>query len=394
MTAVMPGQGYIRGFDGLRAIAVLLVISIHLGAYNGRYSGYAYFADGVAIFFVISGFLITGILLNDQHRSILRFFARRMLRLYPALLLYVAGLTVFARMGWATVPAGATVTALTYTSNYAPFTSSARETSHLWSLGVEEQFYLVWPMVIFYMRRLAPLLAIAGIGAAWWLRVYPPIDKAHYVDRYFIPAADSILIGCLAALIICPRFRTSTTVQRLTSAPETLFVAIICFVAPKWLLLPYLSERQQVFVNLEIQRVGVALLVLWICTNQASGLVRRLEWRPLRYLGRISYGVYLWQGLFVRNGAADPAGWFQRWPYNFILAICVAALSYELVERRFLRLKNRMSAGRADDDDPRRTSTTGTRVRPVYARTAAAAAAAVKPTVATAATGTGSVAAA
>ena len=70
-------------------------------------------------------------------------------------------------------------------------------------------------------------------------------------------------------------------------------------------------------------------------------MVTAFEWQPLRYLGRISYGIYLWQGVFVRNGPGDPAGWFHRWPYNVILTVIAAILSFEFVERRFLRLKNR-----------------------------------------------------
>jgi peptidoglycan/LPS O-acetylase OafA/YrhL len=99
MNDVMPGEGYIKGFDGLRAIAVALVISIHLGAYRGKYVALETWADGVAIFFVLSGFLITGILLNDKQRRIPRFFLRRMIRLYPALILYLAAVVLFGRIG-------------------------------------------------------------------------------------------------------------------------------------------------------------------------------------------------------------------------------------------------------------------------------------------------------
>jgi peptidoglycan/LPS O-acetylase OafA/YrhL len=348
MNDVMPGEGYIKGFDGLRAIAVALVISIHLGAYRGKYVALETWADGVAIFFVLSGFLITGILLNDKQRRIPRFFLRRMIRLYPALILYLAAVVLFGRIGWASVPAAAVATGTLYVSNFATFTAQARETSHLWSLAVEEQFYLIWPFVIFYLRRLAIPIAVAGVVASWYLRSYPPVDLTRYVDRYFIPAADSILIGCVAALIVCPRFRMSERIRERVAAPEMLLAAAVLFFARQCFpVLPFIGARPGAYLLLELQRVGIALGVLWICGNQGSTLVRALNWLPLRYLGRISYGIYLWQGLFVRNGSSDPAGWFDRFPFNVVLAVAMAALSFELVERRFLRLKNRGSQSEA-----------------------------------------------
>lgn len=127
-----------------------------------------------------------------------------------------------------------------------------------------------------------------------------------------------------------------------------LFAAALCFFAPRWLVIPWLPPQPGAILLLELQRVGVACGVVWICWNQTSGIVRALEWPPLRYVGRISYGVYLWQGLFLRNGPADPAGWFHRFPFNVGLTFAVAAASFELVERRFLTLKSRLDSPRRD----------------------------------------------
>jgi len=338
---IVPGGGHIRGFDGVRAIAVAFVIIIHLGAYIGDRARFRPLGDGVMIFFVLSGFLITGLLLNDSARRLGRFYARRALRLYPALLLYLCAVALFGVLGYTSVPSAALVAGALYVSNYMPHTSIARETSHLWSLGVEEQFYRVWPLVIFYVRRWALAVAVAAIAASWLWRLYPPHDPSRYVDRYFLPAADSILFGCIAALVVCGNSMLAARTLRWCSSPTVLVAALCCYVSPALQHANAAGEVNNASPLAYVQRLGVVLVLLWICCNQTSPVVRALEFRPVRYLGRISSGIYLWQGLFVRNGPGDPAGWFDRPPFNVILAIACAAVSFELVERRFLALKDR-----------------------------------------------------
>ena len=344
-SAVFPGDGYIAGFNGIRAVAVGMVIAMHLGLYtNPRLLPWATFGDGVGIFFVLSGFLITGIMLKDERQSVLIFLARRMLRLYPALLLYVAGMVLFDQLGWATVPMTTTIMALTYTSNYASFAVISRESSHLWTLGVEEQFYLLWPVVMFYARRFAVAIAACATAAAWWYLVHPPTDPSRYVGRYFLPAAGSIFIGCLTAFIVCQRHRHTERIRRWASTRWALGLAAVLYFSARASPFPF-GAAENAAIMFDAQRVGIALFLVWICTNQQSAVVRALEFSPVRYLGVISYGIYLWQGLFVRNGPSGPAGWFHRAPWNLLLTIGVAALSYELVERRFLRLKDRLPGG-------------------------------------------------
>ncbi|GAA1777260.1 hypothetical protein GCM10009795_024200 [Nocardioides hankookensis] len=338
---VVPGRGRIAGFDGLRAIAVAATISTHLGHK---------WADGVTMFFVLSGFLITGLLMNSGDRSVWRFWGRRVLRLYPALVLYLIAVAAFGVLGWATVPWEALVAGGFYLTNYAPFPALARETSHLWSLAVEEQFYVLWPLVMVWGRRIALPLAIAGVCASWWWRTYPPADLNHYVDRYFLPAADAILIGCILALLVCAR-PGHRVVRAVAHTPVTLVVSIAAIAAP------LLSDSLWIDANyLEIQRLAIALLLLWVCGNQRSWPVRLLEVQPILYLGTISYGIYLWQGLFVRNGPIDPVIVLHEWPWNVLATVAAATLSYELVERRFLRLKDRFRPRPAEPRGTERTS--------------------------------------
>lgn len=330
---VLPGGGRIAGFDGIRAIAVLATISTHLGHR---------WLDGVSVFFVLSGLLITGLLMKSGDRSLQRFWGRRVLRLYPALLLYLAGLAVFAALGWATVPAVAYVAGVLYLTNYVSFPSLGRETSHLWSLAVEEQYYVLWPIVLLWARRIALPLCLVGVGLSWWWRTYPPIDATRYVERFFLPAADSVLIGCVAALVVCAR-TDQPLVRAVLRSHLTLTVGLVVVVISS-AISPQVPERGDYAASalLELERVAVALVLLWVCGHQGSRLVRLLELAPLRYLGVISYGVYLWQGLFVRNGPGDPQVFLHEWPWNVVATVAMAALSYELVERPILRLKGRL----------------------------------------------------
>jgi peptidoglycan/LPS O-acetylase OafA/YrhL len=319
--------------DGIRAIAVVATISVHLGHR---------WLDGVSVFFVLSGFLITGLLVSSGDRSLWQFWGRRMLRLYPALLLYLVGVAVFAALGWATVPMLAYVMGLLYLTNYVPFPLLSRETSHVWSLAVEEQFYLLWPVLLLWGRRLVFPVCSAAVGLSWWWRSFPPVDPSRYVERFFLPAADSVLIGCITALLVCPR--PSHPVARALLRTHLSLVLGVCVVGVSTLVVPETPSRGD-FVSatlLEAERVGVALVLLWLCGHQSARLVRLLELAPLRYLGVISYGVYLWQGLFVRNGPGDPQVFLHEWPWNVMATLVAAAFSYELVERRVLRLKERL----------------------------------------------------
>ena len=267
---IPPGKGYIRGFDGLRAIAVLMVISNHLDTAGGKYFN---ITDGVMIFFVMSGFLITGILLNDVHRSIVRFFARRVLRLYPALILYLGAVVIFGRFGWSNAIPMAVIAGFAYFTNFVPTRILARETSHLWSLGVEEeQFYLVWPfvVVISHLRRLTLPLAVIGVAASWALSVWPIDDPTRHVERMFIPAADSILMGCIVALIVCSSIGIS---HKVVAFRGVLAVAVACYLAPRWLTIPIVSARMSEVAVSYVQRLGVVVLILWVCSQQASRLV-------------------------------------------------------------------------------------------------------------------------
>ncbi|CAN5542471.1 hypothetical protein BH24ACT5_BH24ACT5_25220 [soil metagenome] len=231
--------------------------------------------------------------------------------------------------------------------NYNDPANHSRELSHLWSLGVEEQFYLTWPFVMKFLRRLALPLGVVVIGVSFWIRIHPLDPTNRLGPRHFLPAVDGILLGSVGALVVIPRFHTTARLRRALSSPECLAVAILAYTAFKWSIVPRIGVHNSSFVLLYVQRIGVLVGLIWICANQHSTLVRLLEMPPIAYLGKISYGIYLWQGVFVRNGPSGALSWVHRFPANVLLSIAAAALSYSLVERRFLMLKRYVRPRRA-----------------------------------------------
>jgi len=341
---VLPGDGRVRGFDGVRAIAVLLVIQGHLGYTSNRYAPFENINDGVAIFFVMSGFLITGLLLREEREggiALGRFYARRMLRLYPALLLFLGGLAIAEATGIAVAKPITYLLAATYVINYSPRSETTQETGHLWSLAVEEQFYLTWPFILRFLRRYALAIGVVVWLFSVWFRMFRIEPGRSPVFRYLIPAVSPILLGSVAALVLIPRLK-SVAVARVWASPEVLLASVLLYTARAWAVVPLVSDTTSLYVLYELQRVGACLALVWICCNQRSGVVRLLETKLIAYIGRISYGVYLWQGIFVRNGPEAPQSWVHRFPANLCLSIAVAALCFELVEKRLLRLKDRL----------------------------------------------------
>lgn len=286
----------IPALDGFRGVAVLVVFFAHLfhGVMPVNQPLHEVTRDwmpggglvGVQMFFVLSGFLITRLLLRDDI-DVLRFWARRLQRLYPALLV-VSLATAMVE------PAGVLV-ALTYTANFLP----AGWLSHTWSLAVEEQFYLLWPLLLIAGWRIGErrgvfAVAVAGIFATVLARAVLDVDPDHLL-RW-----DALLIGCAIAVVEPPRC------PRLAACGFA--VLAVCGVKPDWGMDPYLVTGLA---------SGAAIL----------GRHRWLESDILRYFGRVSYSLYLWHLVVMRFGLP--------WPVSVALSLIAAELSYRYVERAF-----------------------------------------------------------
>ncbi len=343
-------MNYIKGFDALRALSIGFVMLNHLGIDGfleknsfARTRLWQLFSGetGVHIFFVLSGFLITSILLREKYQTgkinLKNFFARRFLRLLPPLVLFFAAIIILMSTGIVKFDLQALAMSFFYLYNYVPLLHYVNELAHTWSLAVEEQFYLIWPFCLILIRKYKTLLFFCGLCiliSAVALFTFPEYAfRAHLrPKRWFIPAAGHIFVGCLFAVI---NTHFQSVVNRcLTKSFMCFGLALALFLAPVYIPKSFIETSSL------IQSVGVGLLLLWIYHNQSHWFTIFLDFKLFVYFGKISYGLYVFQGLFLTTGYGSPFG-FQQYPLNVVLTFATAILSYHCVEKPVLKLKSR-----------------------------------------------------
>lgn len=345
----------ILGLDGIRGIAVGTVILAHTGMYS-RFINNGWLTDrtqvllfggtGVYIFFVLSGFLITTLLVREYEAngsiSVRNFYIRRVYRIFPLYFLVVGLTALFTLFGLAGIPREAFYYALTYTYNFVPREYYSGLLGHTWSLGVEEHFYLIWPVLFSlffgYRTRTLVLGSVVVIFVFHYLQdhVLPPLSVYYYINRWTITAGAPILMGVVTALAL-ESGRYKGVVRKFMAARVTLFFGCIAFFHTAIFGISSYAMRMNVMA------CGAALIIAWVSLNQRGTLVKALEFRPLRYIGIISYGLYMWQGFFLGTGPRRIAG--VEWPPSplagFILLCIVAPLSYHCFEKPILQMKHK-----------------------------------------------------
>lgn len=349
---------YIKGYDGLRAFSIILVVLTHLGMVNimpqndyalNRVWVLISGLTGVQVFFSLSGFLITGILLKEQTTTntinLKNFYIRRFLRLLPPLIIFYVAVGILMYFHKIVTTSVGFTMAVTYTYNFIPARLYSGELGHMWSLAVEEQFYIVWPVILIFIaapKKLYGILIaiiIACFAAIYILPGIPmqggasTLGELFLVKRWFLPAVGPIMIG--SGFAIFRHYNNDRLTVSMKNNRKILLFAALLYASP--LYLPgKLLESNAIFVSF-----GVSLLLLWIYYNQESKLTNALQLQPLTYIGKISYGIYVYQGFFLRTGPKEEGLPVQFFPFNIILTVVVAILSYELFEKQVLKLKNR-----------------------------------------------------
>jgi peptidoglycan/LPS O-acetylase OafA/YrhL len=335
-------SGRIPALDGIRAVSIALVLVAHaLGTkwlpMNVRVSHLA--GDiGVRSFFVLSGFLITTLLLREYERrtsiSLLGFYLRRAFRIFPAFYTYLLVVGVLALLGPVDLLEHDLLAAASYTTNF--HAERSWWTGHLWSLAVEEQFYVLWPLA----------LVLLGLARAWWFAaaavVLAPIarivvwhalpEHRALADQAFPCVFDALASGCLLAFF-APRLPRSPRIARMFDSRWFWLVPVLGL-APLAVTTPLFHNG----VAMTLANFSIAFTIARCASRPRSRLTKVLERKPIVWIGTLSYSLYLWQQLFL-NRHAD--AWLNVFPINIGLALLAATCCHYLIEKPCLRFADR-----------------------------------------------------
>jgi len=330
------------GLDALRGLAVGLVLLNHAAPDRFGAAGVL----GVTVFFALSGWLITGVLMRDLDRGgrirFGRFYGHRLLRLYPPLLLMLAGYVavegVFDLLGQADLVPETLVAALTYTINIPGLPHGSESVYHFWTLAAEEQFYLVWPLVLAWAWRRGWLRATTGVAVAaalaacmvTLLLVVPDVARVYALPTSW---GAALLIGCagyLGRTALAARLPQTARVRRALQA------GIVAALLGGTLLTGLAGHTA--WYLLGVPAVAVATVVLISYVGGWRALPTR--WlRPAVALGTVSYAAYLWNGAIVRwLGHPDD---LRGTALGVALTLLAATASWWLVERPVARWRAR-----------------------------------------------------
>jgi peptidoglycan/LPS O-acetylase OafA/YrhL len=340
--------------DGLRAVSIVLVLGDHVQiptdnaerlSYLGLFEG----ALGVRIFFVISGFIITYLFVRESDDTgticISSFYLRRFLRLYPVNVAFVAFLVLLKFLAGIDVTGCQYLTALTYTKNFA---CGGWMDGHLWSLAVEEQFYLVWPLLFFLFRGRGLYAAVLVLIAV------APFSRAleyHFGSRlYALPTSnsDALMIGCLLALLFRDRIDLINRVTAWRPAVGRTLAVTLMYV-PIALSWHYLLAPLTVTLGPMLQAVCAGYLIASLLSVRTGISFSVLNFSAVRSLGLISYSLYIWQQPFLLAPSqlfGPLALWLGSDPGRLAVSIGCAILSYFAFERPLVALRRRLHPAR------------------------------------------------
>lgn len=365
----------IPGLDGLRAIAFLVVFGFHTDMLPFGWLG-------VQLFFVISGYLITGILIRMKEKMpakeyFLKFYIRRFLRIFPLYYFYL--FILFMVSTWLfsmlykpkimQVILDQVSYAALYVYNFYSASIWYKPTyflDHLWSLSVEEQFYVFWPLLIFLINeKHLKKVFLAGIVAGPIFRIIVLLVYKAGVFEMFSPPAplpiytlpfshvDAFAFGAYISRFSIPNARKQLMYLSIA-------VPLIGFAAQfavngafePLLTLGYEDSMPDAYQNIwGYSLLNYLFMVIIYCVAHEKMFVRILDWKPLQYLGKISYGLYVYHfpmmwivGQVYEHGPWGEPASYGLIPFTFLSTVVVASLSYSFLEKPFLQLKDRFAS--------------------------------------------------
>ena len=338
---------YNPALDGLRGVAILLVIfsHAHVPMFGGAFLG-------VDLFFVLSGYLITTLLLQEWQRDgrldYWRFYRRRFFRLMPALVLFLAAYCLIAPRVWPGLDDvyQDSLVSLLYLADYGiAFFDSPNTLLHMWSLSVEEHFYLVWPpLLALLLSQVArrhmwrPILLLVALAFVW--RVYWVAQGQLFYEIFFRfdTRATGLLAGSLLATLLHEQPAWFQALRQRLHHFMWVVLAVPLLMAQSW------DDMNAMLWGMTVVEWATALVLIGVMVPRGP-LYQMLSAKPLVVIGKLSYGIYLWHYPVVRYLRAD-----LPWPavvvLGFLISAALAALSYYTVERWAMRWRDARPAQR------------------------------------------------
>jgi peptidoglycan/LPS O-acetylase OafA/YrhL len=311
---------------------------------------------GVSVFFVISGLLITWLMIRERDAtggfSLRNFYIRRFLRILPVFWLLILTVSVLKVTHVISIEWMDIVRALTFTHNY-PLSLHRPVTyqywlMHTWSLSLEEQFYLLWPGLFALLRprhaaRLAGILALSG-PLLLILNYYLFPSLRGLVSWTFQTRVDILMAGCASAFLIeSPVW--NARIRKIPVWPALAATSLFLLVADPFLMDHFaLHSRANAITRLIVptfEAIAIALSLLVVVAGKPGMAQRVLNGRVITHFGKLSYSLYIWQQLFMAHSATRLAALLWRLPAIYLVSLC----SFNFVERPFIRLRSRFRRG-------------------------------------------------
>jgi peptidoglycan/LPS O-acetylase OafA/YrhL len=352
---------HITGFDGLRAISIMMVLLSHLGFYDNffqqrpEYDRFLYLFSGTAgvnIFFCLSGFLITWLLINEKRTqgsiSFKRFYIKRFFRLSPPLVLFFLTLLVLGFFHIIHISKWGILLSAVYLYNYAPNDMYDTVLGSTWSLALEEQYYLFWPFLLSFFTRNIKLIRMCLVVILVCVIAKLFLDNLSFmvgneqfvlgdnfkVNRFFIPAVGPVIIGSAFAIF---SFHQPLVAIFKKLGNWNLLISVVLYFSPIYLPASLLN-----FVDFT-QAAGVSILLLYLFVyNNKNSIGKLLDIAPLSYIGKISYGIYVYQSFFITTAGKGELVSIQSFPQNIILTLVVSILSYHFWEKWAMKYRDRL----------------------------------------------------
>ncbi|HEV8512374.1 MAG TPA: acyltransferase [Cyclobacteriaceae bacterium] len=344
-------NGHIPSLDGFRMISICLVIFSHLilrsqNPYllNLQFNLGQFGILGVRIFFIISGFLITFLLLKEKAKTgtvnLRYFYIRRILRIFPVFFLYLIALHTLNHFLNLNIPLSNFLGAALFIQNFGIWGDNWY-LAHTWSLAVEEQFYIAWPIIFLFVpvatlkrKRVLCFVLMLGIFMRSFHYKFP--DIADYFLAEFIMYADFLFAGCYIA---CLQFYNRQTVVDFINniSPKLVYISILAICI--FTLFEFHPIYDKVFIPLSgtVILICVSFLLIYFTVREKSPGFRLLNLPVVIFIGQLSYSLYLWQQLFFGNTGL----WLNEAPENIVMIFIVALFSYYVVEKPILKIREK-----------------------------------------------------